>query len=142
MPIKHIMDDDFENPVEKIFFLCRHIDHIGKTTENFELMQVAEHIERHLNVLSPEGRDEPPEVEPSFFLENFEDYKKSCYIVFLERGYDLTSPAKSPGEDMMLSDHIRTINLFRECCRLARIPIPAFEVQGAEFEAIDFDFWD
>lgn len=139
MPMKHMLDDDFENPSEKIFFLCRHIDHIGKTTENLELMEVAEHIERHLNVLSPEGRDEPPEIEPSFFLENFEEYQKACYLVSLERDGDVSALPFHGGQEAMLGDHIRFIRLFRECCRLACIPIPEFEVQGITFPSIVTD---
>lgn len=139
MPIKHMMDDDFENPAEKIFFLCRHIDHIGKTTDNHDLMEVSAHIERHLNVLFPVGRDEPPEVEPSFFLENFEEYQRACYLVYLERGYDLESLPSTQSHRVRVGEHIRFIRLFREACRLACISIPAFTVQGLDFPSVGID---
>ena len=71
------------------------------------------------------------------FESYFADYQTSCYLVFLERGYDLTSPPVSPGEAMWLGDHIRFINLFRTTCKLAGRPIPPFEVQGADFPGME-----
>ncbi|WP_163650769.1 hypothetical protein [Modicisalibacter sp. 'Wilcox'] len=67
----------------------------------------------------------------------FADYQTSCYLVFLERGDDLTSPPASHGENMVIGDHIRFINLFRTTCKLAGRPIPPFEVQGADFPGME-----
>jgi len=57
-PICNLWDDDFDDPAEAIWFMCQHLDHIGKTSNNFELMDIADYIQRHLDVLSPAPEDD------------------------------------------------------------------------------------
>lgn len=78
-------------------------------------------------------------LQPLFFNENFEEYQRACYLVYLERGHDLESLPNTKSHRVRVGDHIRFIRLFREACRLACIPIPAFELQGVEFESINLD---
>lgn len=56
--IRSIWDDDFEDPANAIYFMCAHLDHIGKITDHYDLMEIANYIQRHLDVLSPPCEDD------------------------------------------------------------------------------------
>ncbi|MBM7457294.1 hypothetical protein HNR62_003206 [Oceanisphaera litoralis] len=45
-------------PADKIFFLASHIDHIGKTTEQFELVDIADAIIHYLEQACPSEFEE------------------------------------------------------------------------------------
>lgn len=71
------------------------------------------------------------------FDDHFSYYRVACYLVYLERGDDLTSPPRPGGEDMVIGEHIRFIRLFHDACRLAGRSIPPFDVQGTEFPGME-----
>lgn len=65
--IPSIFDDDFEDPANKIWFLAMHLDHRAKSiyehtdprvaSLGWELIEIADHIQRHLDVLAPPADD-------------------------------------------------------------------------------------
>lgn len=72
-PILSLWNDDFEDPAGKIWFMCQHLDHLAKmlyehpdarvATMGWELMDVGDMIQRHLDVLSPPPDDEDPTAD-------------------------------------------------------------------------------